>query len=53
MNDPVKIKEQIVELKEKIAADVIRSKKRFVPSWLKERQQKREQQLQKLESLVR
>jgi len=50
--DPVKVKEQIVDLKAKLADDVKRVKKGNIPGWLRTRKDKREQQLRKLEDMV-
>jgi len=50
--DPVKIKEQIKDLKKKLADDVQRGKKGSIPGWLKVRQRKREDMLKKLEDMI-
>jgi len=50
--DPAKVKEQIADLKEKLADDVRRNKKGAVPAWLITRQKKREAQLKKLEDII-
>jgi len=50
--DPVKVKEQIAELKKKLADDRARSKRGAIPGWLKDRQVKRETTLKKLEAMI-
>jgi len=50
--DPVKVKEQIADLKKKLADDVQRSKKGSIPGWLKIRQKKREELLKKLQDMI-
>ena len=51
-NDPVKVKEQIADLKMKLEDDAKRSKKGSIPEWLKARRKKREDQLKKLEDTL-
>jgi len=50
--DPVKVKEQIVDLKTKLADDAKRMNKGNIPGWLTVRQKKREEQLRRLEDFL-